>query len=273
MKGGKTGKAVLPGQPGESELIHRLLLPKEDEDHMPPKEKTQLTQNEVALLHWWISTGADFSKKTKELPQTEKIKPILLALQQGTAPEGEKQAAELTREEVTKEDETLIKKLQDAGVPVVPVGLNSNYLSANFVNAAAPDSTVELLASLQKQLIWLNLGNTSLTDAGMPVLSKLGNLRKLNLNNTDITDKGLAALKSATHLQYLNLVGTKVSVNGVLALKNLAALKSIYLYQTHVKGSDWAALKKAFPGAVLDSGGYTVPTLAKDTSEVTAPVK
>ncbi len=273
MKGGKTGKAVLPGQPGESEMIHRLLLPKEDEDHMPPKEKTQLTENEVALLHWWISTGADFTKKTKELEQTEKIKPVLLALQPGAATEVEKSAADLPAAEVPTADEAVIKKLQEAGVPAVPVALGSNYLSANFVNAATTESSLEMLAPLQKQLVWLNLGSTAITDAGMPALSKLGNLRKLNLNNTAVTDKGLEALKSNTHLQYLNLVGTKVSVKGVLALKNLAELKSIYLYQTNVKGTDWAALRKAFPRAMLDSGGYTVPSLPKDTSEVTAPVK
>ena len=69
-------------------MIERLLLPADDEDHMPPKEKPQLTQGEISLLHWWINTGADFNKKIKELPQTSQVKPILLALQTGATGDG-----------------------------------------------------------------------------------------------------------------------------------------------------------------------------------------
>src|SRR5687768_17163865 len=56
FKGGKEkeGKTVVPGKPGESEMIRRISLPLSDEDHMPLKEKPQLTQNEIALLRWWV---------------------------------------------------------------------------------------------------------------------------------------------------------------------------------------------------------------------------
>ena len=42
LKGGKEGKAVEPGKADESEMIERLLLPADDEDHMPPKGKTSI---------------------------------------------------------------------------------------------------------------------------------------------------------------------------------------------------------------------------------------
>ncbi|HEX6846499.1 MAG TPA: c-type cytochrome domain-containing protein, partial [Chitinophagaceae bacterium] len=58
LKGGKDGEVIKPGNVEESEMIRRLLLPRNDEDHMPPKEKPQLKDNEIALLHWWIATGA-----------------------------------------------------------------------------------------------------------------------------------------------------------------------------------------------------------------------
>ena len=48
---------------------------------MPPKQKPQLNEKEIALIHWWIDEGADFNKKVKELKQPEIIKPYLLALQ------------------------------------------------------------------------------------------------------------------------------------------------------------------------------------------------
>jgi hypothetical protein len=69
-------------------------------------------------------------------------------------------------------------------------------------------------------------------------------------------------------LQYLNLVGTSVSFNGLKQLRGLKELKTIYLYQTGIKGNEWTALQKIFPGVLIDTGGYHVPTLVTDTTEV-----
>jgi hypothetical protein len=49
-------------------------------------------------------------------------------------------------------------------------------------------------------------------------------------------------------------------------LKSLNKLQQIYLYQTAIGKSDWEGLKNIFPKAVLDSGGYIVPTLESDTT-------
>ena len=81
MKGGKDGKVIEPGNADSSELIKRLLLPVDNEDHMPPKEKPQPSESQIVLLQWWISQGASFVKKVKEVDQPDKIKPFLLALQ------------------------------------------------------------------------------------------------------------------------------------------------------------------------------------------------
>ncbi len=91
------------------------------------------------------------------------------------------------------------------------------------------------------------------------------------MNNTGITDKGLTALKKASALRYINLVNTSVTGVGIRELKTLKSLKSIYLYKTGVSKTDWPALQKIFPNAVLDSGGYIVPTLVTDTTKVKLP--
>jgi uncharacterized membrane protein/mono/diheme cytochrome c family protein len=268
LKGGKEGKTVIPGKTDESKMIERLLLPSEDEDHMPPKEKPQLTQGEIALLHWWISGGADFTKKVKDLPQTDKIKPILLALQTGIAGE-EKKATDVPEASISKADEKAVKRLKQAGVMVMPVSQNSNYLSVSFVTAGGgADSLVKLLEPLKKQLVWLNLNNAAFSDAALIEIAKLTTLTRLQLSNTAITDKGLTSLQTLQQLQALNLVGTKVTAAGVSQLKDIKTLKNLYLYQTGVNNSDWPLLQKTFPAAQLDSGKYTVPTLATDTTVV-----
>ena len=268
VKGGKDGKVIKPGKADESEMIERMLLPMTDEDHMPPKEKKQLTAAEISLLHWWINTGADFNKKVKDLQQTERIKPVLLSLQAGSAGE-ENKVTDVPEAEVSRADDEVVRRLKKAGVMVMPVAQNNNYLSVSFFTAGTgADSLVKLLEPLKKQLVWLKLDNAVISDAAMDEIAKLTNLTRLQLSNTAITDKGLVKLQSLEQLQSLNLVGTKVTATGLTQLGKLKKLKSLYLYQTGVNNNDWSLLHKTFPATQIDSGKYTVPTLAKDTTEV-----
>jgi uncharacterized membrane protein/mono/diheme cytochrome c family protein len=269
--GGKDGKIIIAGKPDESDLIKRILLPQEAKNHMPPIEKPQLSKQDLKLLHWWVITGADFTKKVKELPQTEKIKPVLLALQSGELKEELKLSA-IPSQAVEKADEKIIKQLFERGVAVTPVAKNSNYLSANFVAVdSLTEKDLQLLIPLKKQLIQLKLGNSNITDANLETIAGLSSLTGLFLEKTAITDKGIMLLKNILQLQYLNLVGTKVTAKGLESLKDLKNIRQIYLYQTTISGNDWSNLKKIFPKTLIDTGGYKVPMLAGDTTEFKAP--
>ena len=270
LKGGKDGVVIKPGNADESDMMKRLLLPRNDEDHMPPKEKPQLKDNEIALIHWWIATGATFDKKAKELEQPEKITPVLLALQK----EVKKVLPDLPQIPVAQADEKAIQKLKDSGIIVFPVARNSNYLTANFVTVDSLTSNdIALLLNIKKQLVWLNLGQKKIPDSLLVPIAQLTNLTRLQLDNTPITDKGLVPLQSLVNLQYLNLVGTKVTAQGVIQLKNLPKLQAIYLYKTFISSSDFPMLKNNFPKVTLDTGGYQVPTFETDTTLVMPPEK
>ena len=247
-------------------MIKRLLLPREDDDHMPPKEKPQLSEHEIALLHWWIASGASFDKKVKDIEQPEKIKPILLELQ--NEPEEEFVVElDIPEQPVDKADEAAIEKLRATGAVVLPVAQNSNYLMANFITARRlTNADMQLLLPLKKQLVWLKLGSTSIGDSALSTIGQCNNLVRLQLEHTAITDAGLPGLKSLKELKYLNLVGTKVTAKGLTSLKDLKKLKGLYLYQTQVEKSEWANLQKMFPKTHIDSGGYQVPTLESDTT-------
>lgn len=267
MKGGKNGVEIVSGNAQESELIKRLLLPEEDEHHMAPKDKPQLTEKQIALVHWWIEQGADFTKKVKEVHQEERIKPILLSLQSDRMEK--KLPSRIPNAPVEKADARSIQKLIAVGVVVLPVAQNSNYLMANFVTAFNPgDPAIALLSPIAKQLVWLKLGNTKITDASLKVVGQCTNLTQLQLNHTAISDQGLKELKPLKNLQTLNLVGTKVTAAGLSELKNLKQLRSLYLYQTAIDKKDWKKLELMFPTTLLDSGGYKVLTLESDTTEV-----
>lgn len=273
LKGGKGGEIIVPGKGDESELIRRALLPEGDKKHMPPKEKPQLTQKQVALLHWWIQEGASFDKKVKDLPQNERLKPILAALQKGEPKEKEK-VAMIPQTEVEAANTKYIQALKDKGIVVLPVAQNSNYLMVNFVTATnITDKDLQLLVPLKKQLLWLKLNDAIIGDSALLSIGHCTNLRVLQLAHTLITDKGLAQLKSLTELTTLSLVGTGVTGAGLLTLKDLPKLSAVYLFKTKLEKRNWIDLKKAFPKTMLDTGGYTVPTLATDTTVVEYQVK
>ena len=269
LKGGEDGAVFTAGKADESELIKRLLLPPNHDDHMPPKQKPQLNERQIALLHWWIEQGADFSRKVKDIPQPEKIKPMLLALQ--GAPE-RKAAGNIPSVPVEAADEKALDTLRKRGVVIIPVAQNSNYLMANFVTASnINDSDISLLLPLKKQLVWLKLSGANITDSAMPAIGQCSNLSLVQLNNTKITDKGLASLHSLLNLQSLSLVGTGVSGDGLKQLQKLKTLQKVYLYQTKVSSEAIQELKKIFPKTDFDSGGYTIPFLPTDTIIVRPP--
>lgn len=267
LKGGKSKHTVVAGKPEESELIKRLLLPLEDEDHMPPKGKPQLTKEQIEYLQWWVSTGVDFNKKVGELPQTESLKPALLSLETGIS--AAEELADVPEEPVAPADTSVIQKLNRAGVALLPVSRESNYLAANFitVGSQAPSLINELLP-LKKQLVSLKLDGAELHDSTMNKVAQLTALRRLQISHTPITDDGIKYLANLAELRSLNLVDTRVTAKGLAALKNNKNIKNIYVYQTGISAAEAAELKSLFPKSELEFGNYTVPTLQTDTTEV-----
>ena len=69
LKPGDSGKQpIKPGAPTESHLLRLLLLPRDDDDAMPPKGKSQLTAEEVLMVARWIHEGAAFPSATARIP-------------------------------------------------------------------------------------------------------------------------------------------------------------------------------------------------------------
>ena len=264
LKGGENGAIVVAGQAAHSEMIKRLLLDVDDKHHMPPKGKTQPTPQDIALLRWWIDKGLDFDKKVKEIEQTEEIKALFANF--GTV-ETKKENPFVPKQPVEKADEKLMEAVKKTGIVLMPVAPQSPYLQANFVSIPkAGDKEVELLVPFAKQLIWLKLGGTKISDSALVSVGKLTQLTKLSLDNTRITNTGLSALSSLTHLQYLNLVGTDITTEGLTPLSILPNLKQVFIFKTPISPDALAQLKQKMPQTVFDTGGYIVPFWASDTT-------
>ncbi|HEX9511742.1 MAG TPA: c-type cytochrome domain-containing protein [Puia sp.] len=268
MKGGKDGLVLHASGPAESELIERLLLPAEEDHHMPPRSKPSLKESEIALFQWWVAQGASFSKKVKDLPQTAVAATFLLALQTGknSGKDDLKIPPLLPVDPVEPAPEKDIEALKARQVLVIPIAKNSHYLSVNFVNAVGiTDKDMALLLPLRRQLLWLRLGDQPIGDSAMTTIASCKALTVLHLNNTLIGDRGFTQLASLPELRFLNLCGTNITAEGVRSLQRLKHLRSVFLYRTKCSSSDYLSLKKNFQDVSLDTGGYSVPFAAWDT--------
>jgi hypothetical protein len=58
MRGGDDGPALVPGNPGSSEILRRLRLPPSDDDSMPSDGDKPFATEEVQMLERWIAAGA-----------------------------------------------------------------------------------------------------------------------------------------------------------------------------------------------------------------------
>jgi uncharacterized membrane protein/mono/diheme cytochrome c family protein len=263
LKGGKGGVVIVAGKTDESEMIDRMLLPLDDEDHMPPKEKKQLNEKEIEILKTWIASGADFKKSVKDAGQ-------LAALEKIISSEKIVSISDIPSAEIQPADQIALNELQKMGVVIIPVATNSNYLSANLINATSLDSAIDLLNKVKEQLVWLKAGDQPVTDSHLIKISMLTKLTRINLDHAQITDAGLANLKSLTSLIYLNLNNTKISAAGISNLSSLK-LQSLYLYGTNIKAEEVASAKKVLPGTNIEIGNLQVPFLVSDTTEAKAP--
>jgi hypothetical protein len=271
LKGGKDGLIIHAGDPQQSTLYHNITLDPLEEKHMPPKGKPQITEEERILLEWWISSGASFNKKIKELIQPIQVKSILTSLEKNNQ---QVNTIEVPSEKVGPADYNYIGALQKIGVTILPVATNSNYLTANFITLPQTNDTIHtLIKNLSSNLIWLKIPSMHFSSGLANSIATCKALTRLSMEHSTITDNELLILNSLTQLQYLNLVGTQISLKGLLAITGMKNLKQLYIAQTSITKNDAVVLQKKFPLAKIDFGNYTIEKLATDTQILKAPVR
>ncbi len=250
-KGGENGPVLSPGKGGESALVKVCLLPVEDDLHMPPKGKPQLTTAQIGLISWWIDQGAPIDKKVADLEKNDEIAGSLLALGGGdTGGEGKAMplGVDLSKITAPEPDKNAISELRKLNLIVSPVSKDQNIVEVSAVNAPGfSDAHTALLQKLSDQVVWLKIGSTAVTDKALKDIAGLKNLNKLYLEHTGITDEGIAQLGNLPGLEYLNLIGTKVTDAGISKIAGLKGLKSIYLWQSGVSDSGIAELRRLRP--------------------------
>ncbi len=243
-KGGKSGPFILAGNPDESLLIQRIHLPLENEEHMPPKNKLQLTDEELEILRLWVAGGASFEQKVTELSREEPL--FQLASNRFST-------AKTYAFDPADPDE--IEKLNNFFRKVKPVFPGSPALEVAYFGSSTfdPNSLAEL-KNVGEQVVKINLNRMPLEKVDLSFLSGLENLEEVQLNFSGITAdhlKGLAGIKT---LRSLAVSGNPLGEAALPELKSLTQLKRLYLWQSGLSEEAKNDLKKSLSGTQIDFG-------------------
>ena len=248
-RGGKNGNEWKPGNPGESRLIKYIHLPLEDDDHMPPDGKPQLTRSEISLLEHWIAAGADFEVKLTDLEDKDSLRLIAASLIE---------VKEISTEQRTYDfypaNEEAIQSLNTPFRSVFPVYRNAPALQADFfIKESFQVSGLEDLKEVREQLVWLNCSKMPVTDSELAIIGGFKNLEKINLNFSRLNGDGLSSLQSLKNLTSLSLAGTEITANSLSPVLALPALKELFIWNTHVTQSEATALQERYPGIMIST--------------------
>lgn len=252
MKGGNDGPVVVAGQSASSDLARRIFLPPWHEDAMPPRGQRPLAPADAALIRWWIDQGASATATIADVEVTPDVAPILDALVGSTTARG----PTLPTASVPPASSEALARAREAGFTVEPVADGTGYLNVHATNALdrIDDGAVESLRGLAPQVLWLDLGQTRITDTAIEAVAALTNLTRLRLNNTSVTDAGLGRIGSLAHLESLNLYGTRVTDAGLAKLEAAKSLRMLYVWQTGVTSDGVARLRSALPKLTIETG-------------------
>jgi uncharacterized membrane protein len=238
-KGGKHGAVLKPGDAAASTLVRRIELPVEEKEHMPPRGKPQLADDDLTLIEWWVGAGAPRKRRVASLDLPSSVQVIIEGRLPGGAsdPPPDRVATLSAAAQITAK----------LGVIIRPLTPDGPWLDVNARAAGKRFGDRELaqLAPIAPAVEWLDLGDTSVTDAGLVVLGAMHRLERLHLDELRVTDKGLARLSPLGQLRYLNLRGTLVTDKGLPALRTLPRLRSLYVWQTAVTPAAVQALGDA----------------------------
>ena len=234
--GGERGSIFDSQNPNESRLIRYINLPKEDKLHMPPKNKSQLSEKEKWLLTDWVNSGAYLKEGKVSLLKNEDLESNVLSFLGA-----DKQVRAASRVDLAK--------LLATGFRIKPNALHDNLLRIKYMKSRLTSDHLKTLLKVKKQLVELDVSNTNFDDEMATILLDFPRLKHLRLDQTQISDDALSFLKS-TALEVLNLCNTKVTYQGIQNLLKVKPPKTVYAWNTAIDRDQQNQLASIAPSLI-----------------------
>ncbi len=243
LAGGDNGEVVKAGFSLESSLINRIFLPKEDEKHMPPDGKLQLTNDERVFLKWWVDSMATYDHVVKELGQTKEVAAYLGQLE-----------AE-SRIDVDRPSLVELQELLHFGIVAELQAKDKPWVDVSLSNPSTFDpQDLSELTPIAEAIRSIDLSNAKLGAADLEFISALTHVEQIVLSNCSVGSNLTAPLKELETLRILNLYGTSVDRSIFEDLLELPALEKVFVWNTNVEKVDIENVLTLNPSFEIDFG-------------------
>ncbi len=257
-RGGHSGAVVLAGDAGASQLLARMRLPLEDDEHMPPATKPQPTGAEIALIESWIRAGAPFEGGFAAEPGDGGT--LVAMVDETEAIAGDDPALP----DAPFADQAALDRLAESFVHVAPVQPGKANLWVDLAPVAPSiddDRFDTLIAPIAPSLGELHAARTRIGDEAVGALTGAKALTTLDLSWTGFTAEGLSSIAPLPALRELRLVGTPIGDDALNALAAMPALRKLYLWRSGVTAEGVAGLRSARPDLEIITDADPTPAL------------
>lgn len=197
---------------------------------MPPKGDP-LSFAQQDLIRQWIGQGADFGNWVgatdgleklvrKDAHQNQKIPEFVLFYQElGNG--------------VPAVDERNIEKARSAsGLLIRPIGIKSPLLEVRVVtrHQHVGDEQIRALIPISRQVVKLDLRNTSISNEACKTIARFENLIELNIRACSVDDQGVQEFTSLPKIKKINAGQTQLGGEGLARLSQIASLEELNIW-------------------------------------------
>lgn len=233
VQGGDSGPLWVAGKPDESELVRRLKLPNDDEEHMPPADEPQLSAEEMALLVRWIERGASEKVLVEELKLEPALARAVAELPKKLAEV--EQAAGPSAEVAHAVDASTVERNR------APLAAKVAQLQRRFPGALSYESRSSATLRFTAAGLGRDFGDTELAE-----LAAVGDaVDLLDISGTAVTEKAAEVLGRFPNVRVLRMGFTAVGDAVARAIGRLERVEVVVLTETGVTEGGWAEVAKA----------------------------
>lgn len=228
FSGGDSGPAIVPGKPEESEMYIRMTLSKDDEDVMPPSEKSRVNPTQIEHIRKWIANGARWPEPVTKLSRGGDNH--FTAFQKGL-------------DHRTKSE---LAALKDEGVFLEPLIWEEGGMRLVIGHTPAPltSESYTKLKRYAKDIRWVDASRGDITSEMISFIAQLDEVLVLHFENSNLTDQQLKKLEGLNALEYLNIHSTQVTAQSIPTLRKLTNLRKLYIWNTDINADDAKRLQK-----------------------------
>ena len=252
---------VKPGDPANSLMIQRCMLPADDDDAMPP-DGDRLKASELEVLRVWIAAGAVMPANGGVTDQVESdgASDAPLPAPSGDARNrgaiGKGRSAALPA--LTDEQVTAAAALRDRGIEAVPVSKGGSTFAVSLsAGTGSGDADISALIPIAAQIEELSFARASVTDAGMMQMPAMPFVRSVRVDNTALTDVGITVLLSRTlDAETVNLVSSGATDSVFAVLSKLPRLQRVYVFDTQITPQGIDRFRASHPGVDIVIGAH-----------------